>query len=265
VERLLGSALDAGLNLIDTAACYGSSEELIGQAAGSRRKDYHILTKCGHAVGLEFDDWSPELIHHSIERSLKRLRTDYLDVMQLHSCDEEILRQGDVITALQRARDAGKVRYTGYSGDGAGALYAVTCGAFDTLQVSLSIADQEAIDLVLPAAIEHDIGVIAKRPIANAAWLAGPFVQSYVRPYQQRLRKLRFDFLKHSANESVSNALRFTLSTAGVHAAIVGTSKPARWEQNAELADKGPLSPAEYDAIRARWHEIAPPDWVGLQ
>jgi len=72
------------------------------------------------------------------------------------------------------------------------------------LQVSLSIADQEAIDLVLPAAIEHDIGVIAKRPIANAAWLAGPFVQSYVRPYQQRLRKLRFDFLKHSANESVS-------------------------------------------------------------
>jgi aryl-alcohol dehydrogenase-like predicted oxidoreductase len=265
VERLLGSALDAGLNVIDTAACYESSEELIGRAAGSRRSDYYILTKCGHASGLEFADWSPELIRHSIERSLKRLRTDYLDVLQLHSCGEEILRRSDVITALQKARDAGKVRYTGYSGDGAGALYAVTCGAFDTLQVSLSIADQEAIDLVLPAAIERDIGIIAKRPIANAAWLGRALIQSYARPYRQRLGKLRFDFLKHRANESVGKALRFTLSTAGVHTAIVGTSKPSRWEQNAELASKGPLAPAEYEAIRARWHEIAPSDWVGLQ
>jgi len=113
VERLLGSALDAGpqFGLILPHAM-GRAKKLIGQAAGSRRKDYHILTKCGHAVGLEFDDWSPELIHHSIERSLKRLRTDYLDVMQPHSCDEEILRQGDVITALQRAPRCGQGSFT---------------------------------------------------------------------------------------------------------------------------------------------------------
>jgi aryl-alcohol dehydrogenase-like predicted oxidoreductase len=265
VERLLGSALDAGLNVIDTAECYESSEELIGRAAGSRRKDYFILTKCGHASGWEFADWSPELIQHSIERSLKRLRTDYLDVMQLHSCGEAILRQGDVIAALQKARDAGKVRCIGYSGDGAGALYAVTCRAFESLQISISIADQEAIDFVLPAAIDRDIGIIAKRPIANAAWLGGASVQSYVRPYRQRLHTLRFDFLKHSADESVGKALRFTLSTTGVHTAIVGTSKPSRWEQNAELADEGALPPAEYEAIRARWREIAPADWVGMQ
>src|SRR6202007_2945801 len=98
---ILGSALDAGLNVIDTAACYGSSEELIGRAVGHRRKDFHLLTKCGHSSGLRFADWTPALIEPSIERSLKRLSTDYLDVVQLHSCDERELRRGELINALQ--------------------------------------------------------------------------------------------------------------------------------------------------------------------
>jgi aryl-alcohol dehydrogenase-like predicted oxidoreductase len=223
------------------------------------------MTKCGHASGLEFADWTPALVQHSIERSLKRLRCDYLDVVQLHSCDEQVLRTGDVIAALERARDAGKVRYLGFSGDGGRTLYAIECNAFDTVQISLSIADQEAIDLILPEAIEHDIGVIAKRPIANAAWLGDAYLQPYVRPYWQRLRRLRFDFLKETAGNAVDKALRFTLSTPGVHTAIVGTSNPSRWEQNARMVAKGSLPPAEYEAIRARWREIAPPDWVGLQ
>jgi aryl-alcohol dehydrogenase-like predicted oxidoreductase len=266
VERLLTSALEAGLNVIDTAACYGQSEELIGRAVGSRRKDFHLLTKCGHASGLQLDDWTPPLIEKSIERSLKRLRTDYLDVIQLHSCGEEMLRQGDVIAALEQARDKGMVRYIGYSGDGSGALYAVQCGAFSTLQISVSIADQEALDLVLPAAIEREVGVIAKRPIANAAWLSRwTFTHSYVRPYWRRLRKLSYGFLKGGAKESVATALRFTLSVPGVHTAIVGTTKPLRWEQNSALVAQGPLPRAEYEAIRARWRQIAPTDWVGLQ
>src|SRR5579863_9214441 len=138
VERLVGRALDAGLNLIDTAACYGASEELLGRTSADRRKEYYIATKCGHAAGLRLQDWTPELIEKSIERSLQRLRTDHIDVIQLHSCGEETLRRGDVIEALIRAREKGRVRYLGYSGDGRGALYAVECGAFDTLQVSIS-------------------------------------------------------------------------------------------------------------------------------
>jgi aryl-alcohol dehydrogenase-like predicted oxidoreductase len=193
---ILGSALDAGLNVIDTAACYGNSEELIGRAVGHRRKDFYILTKCGHASGLPFEDWTPALVEPSIDRSLKRLRTDYLDVVQLHSCDERQLRQGELIHELQRARDKGKLRYIGYSGDGDAALYAVQCNAFDTLQISLSIADQEAIETVLPLARERELGVIAKRPIANAAWLGGSWwsLSLYSRPYRMRLRKLNYEF-----------------------------------------------------------------------
>ena len=267
VAEMLGSALDAGLNLIDTAACYGNSEELIGRSAGHRRQDFYLLTKCGHAAGLAFNDWTPALIQASVERSLVRLRTDYLDVVQLHSCSERLLRRGDLIVALRRAREQGKLRYIGYSGDGRAALYAAQCGAFDTIQISLSIADQEAIELVLETARERDIGVIAKRPLANAAWLAGSWwsLGLYSWPYRTRLRKLNYEFLSGDARQAVAIALGFTLSVPGVHSAIVGTTKSSRWQQNAALVAKGPLPPHEYESIRARWRTIATPGWVGLE
>src|SRR3954471_16299382 len=170
VARLLGEALDAGLNVIDTAECYLQSEELIGQAVARRRQDYYLFTKCGHPESPGVEDWRPESLLASIERSLRRLKTDRLDLVQLHSCSEEELRKGDVIAALQQAREKGHTRYIGYSGDGTAAQYAIECGAFDTLQTSVSIFDQEAIDLTLPLARERGLGVIAKRPLGNAAW-----------------------------------------------------------------------------------------------
>ncbi len=139
VERLLGSALDAGLNVIDTGECYGSSEELIGQAVSHRRGDFFLFTKCGHASGFDLPDWDLTMLEQSINRSLERLRVDCLDLVQLHTCSEEMLRQGDVIGVLERARAAGKTRFIGYSGDNNAALYAVECGAFDTLQTSINI------------------------------------------------------------------------------------------------------------------------------
>jgi aryl-alcohol dehydrogenase-like predicted oxidoreductase len=267
VAAILGSALDAGLNVIDTAPCYGNSEELIGRVIGHRRKEFYLFTKCGHASGLQFADWTPALIEPSIDRSLKRLCTDYIDIVQLHSCEERQLRQGELIYALQRARDKGKLRHLGYSGDGRAALYAVHCDAFDTVQISVSIADQDAIDTILPLLREHDIGVIAKRPIANAAWLGGGWwsLGSYSRPYRTRLRKLNYDFLTHDTRQAVGIALRFTLSVPGVHTAIVGTTKASRWQQNATLLAEGRLPQSEYDSIRARWGSVAGADWIGLQ
>ncbi len=101
VERVLGAALDAGLNVIDTAECYLESEELIGQAVRSRRNDFYLFTKCGHFEGSYKEDWRPESLIKSIERSLQRLKTDRLDLVQLHSCSEAELRKGDVIGALR--------------------------------------------------------------------------------------------------------------------------------------------------------------------
>src|SRR6059058_4387338 len=233
VERLLGSALDAGLNIIDTAECYDDSETLIGRAVVARRREFYLFTKCGHARGWDRADWRPAPLLASVERSLKRLATDYLDLVQLHSCSLAELRRGDAIGALEQARERGLTRYIGYSGDGEAARYAVESGRFDTLQTSVSIADQEAIELSLPLARERAMGVIAKRPLANAAWrYARKPAESYHQTYWSRLRTLDYEFLKAGPDTAVGTALNFTLGVPGVHTAIVGTTKVERWQQN---------------------------------
>jgi aryl-alcohol dehydrogenase-like predicted oxidoreductase len=267
VAKILGTALDAGINVIDTAECYAGSEELIGKAAAHRRDDYHLFTKCGHVSGilerLRYSEWDPRLLSKSIDQSLKNLRTDHLDLIQLHSCSEATLRKGEVISVLQQAKQAGKTRFIGYSGDGDDALYAVNSGAFDALQISVSIADQESIERVLPLAMKRGLGVIAKRPAANAIWFSSRVsAADYSRPYWDRLKKLDFDFLKLSAAEAFATALRFTLSVPGVHTAIVGTTKPERIAANAK-AVSAPLDKSAFDAIRARWNEVSKPSWVG--
>jgi aryl-alcohol dehydrogenase-like predicted oxidoreductase len=265
-EKLLNSALDRGLNVIDTAACYDISEELIGGAVGHRRSDYFLFTKCGHASGLPFADWTPELIEMSLARSLKRLRTDHVDLLQFHSCEEAELRNEALIGALVRMKEKGLARAIGYSGDGAKALFAVESGIFDTLQTSVNIADQEAIELTIPAAVSRDVGVIAKRPIANAAWRFSRWrIGDYEKPYWRRLKQLRYDFIRSDPDGAVETALRFTLSVPGVHTAIVGTTQPSRWAQNAALVANGPLGRSRFDAIRARWRAAADPDWIGLR
>ena len=264
VARLLGSALDAGLNVIDTAECYEESEALIGAAIGSRRGECYLLTKCGHPRGFGRGDWRPASLLSSIERSLTRLRTDRLDLIQLHSCSFADLRRGDAIDALERARGRGWTRYIGYSGDGEAARYAVECGRFDTLQTSVSVADQEALELTLPLAASRGMGVIAKRPLANVAWrYARKPAEPYYQAYWSRLRALDYPFLRDTSDEAVATALRFTLAAPGVHTAIVGTKRPERWPQNARLLEAGPLPAAEVKQIRARWRRIAEPSWTG--
>jgi len=264
--ELLNGALDAGVNVIDTAECYQASEEMIGRAINKRRKEFYLFTKCGHPHGMESAaNWSKDSILQSIERSLKRLQTDRIDIVHLHSCSESELRKGEVVDALQTARERGHTRYIGYSGDSRAAHYAAECGAFDTLQISINIADQEAIDLTMPVAREKQMGVIAKRPIANAAWKTGHKpIDSYQHEYWERLRKLNYDFLRHADLETtIGIALRFTLSVPGVHTAIVGTTKPERLSENMKLLEAGPLNEAEFQAIRHRWEEVAPRIWVG--
>ena len=264
VGRLLGGALDSGLNVIDTAECYDESEKLIGKAIGSRRREFYLFTKCGHAGGWARADWRRAPLLASVEKSLKRLATDYVDLIQLHSCSLETLRKGEAIQALEQARERGWARYIGYSGDGAAARYAVECGRFDTLQTSVSIADQEAIEGTLPMAIARQMGVIAKRPLANAAWRydrkpAEPYYQTY----WSRLKTLDYPFLKGAPETAAGTALRFTLSVPGVHTAIVGTTRPERWPENAALLQAGGLLPRDFEQIRARWREVADGSWEG--
>lgn len=262
VAELLNSALDAGLNVIDTAAAYKTSEQLIGAAIGNRRKEFYLLTKCGALDAFTREDWSKKGILETIENSLKNLKTDYLDIAQLHSCSAEILRRGEAIEALQRAVEKGYTRYIGYSGDNEDAKYAIELGVFDSLQTSVSIADQSPIDELIPLAAEKGLGIIAKRPIANAVWRNSEKPSdSYHHEYWDRIQKLKYEFLKKSPEEATATALRFTLSIPGADTMIVGTTKPGRWSENAKYVAEGNLSGEEFEAIRERWQEVGGEDW----
>jgi len=106
------------------------------------------------------------------------------------------------------------------------------------------------------------MGVIAKRPIANVAWRYTRRPESYYADYWMRLRKLDYPFL-HDDGAAVGTALRFTLSVPGVHTAIVGTTKPERWQENAASLAGGALAKKDFDAIRARWRDVADASWEG--
>jgi hypothetical protein len=287
VDAVLGVAFDCGLNVIDTAECYMDSEEKLGRVLEGRRKQCLLFTKCGHAprprsagllkraarkfarpiaraAGRALPDWNPRMLEQSIERSLRRLRTEWVDLIQLHSCSEQILRRGAVIEVLQRAKAAGKTRYIGYSGDGQAAAYAIQSRQFDALETSLNIADQEALDLTLPLARQAGLGVIAKRPIANAVWENTRRPEnSYHHVYWDRCAALRYDFLETPG--AVAAALGFTLSAPGVHTAIVGTTKPEHLRENVRFLAAGPLECSQIEAIRNRWKQVAGPDWIGQE
>lgn len=109
------------------------------------------------------------------------------------------------------------------------------------------------------------MGIIAKRPLANVAWAGGdqPPRNGYGYPYWQRLQKLKYDFLRSDLQLSVATALRFALTVPGVHTAIVGTTKPDRFFENASALKAGTLPGKEFENIRSRWREIAGSDWIG--
>lgn len=270
VTQLLNQALDNGLNMIDTAECYGHpdknhSEILIGNAIGSRRDEYVLCSKVGHEEGHfgQNDDWSSASIQRTIDRSLRRLKTDRLDIVYLHGCSVNLLQAGEVTESLKQARQAGKIRFLGYSGSGDRVRYAIKSDKFDVVQLTLNVFEQNAIDDLLPLTQARDIGVIAKRPIGNAVWrfTARPEWEWYAE-YWDLIEPLDYPFFKSdSLNDPGPSgaggmALRFVTSTPGVHTAIVGTTSPGRWSQNNGNISAGPLSKTQYKAIRASWRAL---------
>ncbi len=267
--RVLEGVLDMGINVIDTAHCYEDSESKIGRALGHRRDEFVLVSKCGHSRGkLESPSWTPQAIRESVEMSLDRLNTDHLDVLLLHSCSVKDLGNDDLIGALVRAKEAGKTRFVGYSGDAEPAELAVTMDVFDCLETSVNIVDQQVLDRYLPAAREANLGVLAKRTIANAAWkgVAGrdSFYSDYVRPYVERLETMSFTPESLGFEGSwVELALRFSVYQDGVHCAIVGGTNLEHIRENTRIIEKGPLPEDAERRLRDLWRQHDDGSWVG--
>lgn len=257
VGKLLNAAVDAGITLIDTARGYGLSEERIGRHLARRRSEIVLSTKLGYGID-GFADWTGPCITAGIEAALQRLQTDRIDIVHLHSCPAETLARGEVIDALEAAKQAGKVRAVAYSGENADLDYAVDCGRFDGFMASLNLCDQRVIDRVLPRITGK--GFIAKRPSANHPWrFAERPLGDYCEEYWLRWRAMEISNFGYAWGEI---AIRFATSVPGVSSAIVGTANAANLAQNIEWFGLGPLPDYQIGNLRAAFlqHDR---DWIG--
>ena len=263
---LLNSALDAGITFLDSAACYGASEELLGKTIADRRSEFILATKCGHITGdYSGQEWSRQTVTDSIDRSLTRLKTDYLDLVQLHSCETAILQSGEAIEALIRAKEAGKTRFIGYSGDNEAAEWAVNSDIFSTLQTSFSLVEQKARRHLLGLAKSKGMGIIIKRPIGNGVWGAKVPPSEYSREYYERAQAMKKEgnWMDEEA-DPIKLALAFTFSHPEVDTAIVGTRNLAHLLSNIRMLEESiGLSPAtkielhrRFDKLGANWHQL---------
>jgi aryl-alcohol dehydrogenase-like predicted oxidoreductase len=251
--RLLGAALDLGVTLVDTARSYGLSEERIGRHLAHRRAEFVLATKVGYGVEGEVD-WTGGAVARGIDQALARLRTDVIDVVYLHSCGLPVLRDGSILAVLDEARQAGKIRVVGYSGENGPLHHAIASGRFGALECSVNLCDQRVLGAALPDAAAGGLGVIAKRPLANAPWAhAARPVGQYVEPYWERLQAMRSGepALDAGGLEWDELALRFAAFAPGVGCAIAGTCSVEHLRRNAALVERGPLPPEVVAGVRA--------------
>ena len=252
VGRLLNRALDLGINLIDSSAAYRWSEELIAKYVGHRRHEFIFATKCGSWRVQQPDgewvqtlDYSAKAIAPQIDRSLQRLQTDYIDIIQLHSPSYEDVAFGDGLEGLKQAQAQGKVRFISLSADGEAAAKAIEIGGYDTLQLTCNILDQEPAALITRARQEQDMGIIIKEPIAQTLYDKPRPEGGSAVLWDRAQRLLAPDCIGEMSRIEV--ALRWILGNREVHSAIVGTTNLRHLEANVAAAERGALP----EALRA--------------
>jgi aryl-alcohol dehydrogenase-like predicted oxidoreductase len=261
-KKIFNLALDLGVNFLDTGSNYqgGNSELRMGRLLKGRRKNFILATKCGSRMMFEPGkdsyvkrDFTYDGLIRSTEDSLKRLQTDYVDLLQLHTAVKEALVPGsEAIGALLEIKKRGMTRFIGTSNDGERALQMISLGVFDTLQTSYNVVMQEAAAELLPAALKAGIGVIVKEPAANAFFLDRPKPDedyAYQIPCWERARN--FSFLgEFSSPAPVQIALKFVLNHPAVSTAIVATVNPGHLAENVATPEIKPLDQALVSRIK---------------
>jgi aryl-alcohol dehydrogenase-like predicted oxidoreductase len=265
-DRILNAVLDAGINYIDTAIDYGPAEGYIGTFIGHRRNEYYLASKCGClALGdddltetaADAHDFRSANIVAGVEQSLRRLKTDYLDLVQVHHAPSRAVIDRDaVIETLVGLQAAGKVRYFGSSSTFPEIGEHIALGAFDVLQMPYSALDRHYETLISEAA-QTGAGTVIRGGIAQGQPGTGRgSVAKWRRFEQANLRELA------DGASDTEFLLRFTISHPDVSSTVVGTSFVEQLTENVTSAEKGPLADDVYSEAKARLDAIdlgAPP------
>ncbi len=195
--RLVHAAMEAGINFLDTARAYGQSEAVLGQALWGKREEVVLATKV-QTQRADGSTPSGEALRRalldSLHESLVQLRTEWIDLWQIHNLDAGLLAQSELLAEVfDEVRRAGKVRWVGASTYGAAMpTAAIYSGQFDTLQVTYSVLDQRLADELLPLAAAHNVGVIARSVLLQGALTErGDHLPDHLEPLRARSRRFR--------------------------------------------------------------------------
>jgi len=266
--RLLNAVLDEGINLIDTSIDYGRSEDLIGRYVGHRRDEYFLASKCGCLLGPPPSgatppfphDYSQENIRAGIEQSLRRLRTDRLDLLQVHISPSRRQMEADgTVETLLSLRDEGKVRFLGMSGTIPNLADHIDMGVFEVFQIPYSALQREHEELIT-AAVETGAGTLIRggaargAPAEDKAWSQGPLGLSEGEG-QRRWESSGVEELIGDMSR-LEFVLRFTLSHPGLSSTIVGTASMEHLRANVAIAEKGALPADLYGEAKRRLSEV---------
>ena len=268
-RRALLRALELGVNHIDTAPIYGNgrSEEVIGEAITGRRHEVVLASKVGMFPGGRRNfDYSGPAVMRSVEESLRRLRTDYLDIYMLHSPDESLFRE-DGLEALVRLKEQGKIRAAGFS----------VMSVDEGIPLAMRLIEQRQVDVIqqayrllytlpaqelFPLAEARNVGVIA-RECFYFGFLTGAITRATIFDDHDDRRSFRRDFIDAAlarvkklrfltAGRTMAQAaLQFALATPGVHGVIPGAMTVAEVEDNVRASGGKPITAAELAEIMA--------------
>jgi aryl-alcohol dehydrogenase-like predicted oxidoreductase len=252
-KTILHAVLDSGINFIDTANDYGRSEEFIGKFISSRRSEFFLATKCGCHVTYKDEKtdetphiWTRDNLFRGLHESLERMKTDYVDIMQLHNPSVEDCEKGDLVAVLKEMKQQGKVRFTSISTTLPHLPTYIQWGVFDTFQIPYSALERTHEDWITRVA-EAGIGIIIRGGVARGEEGVG-----LGRPDRwQKFTDAHLDDLLTPGESRTSFLLRYTLAHPHADTIIIGTLHPEHLAENVAAVQKGPL-PAEVYAEAKR-------------
>ena len=259
-ESILNAVLDGGINFIDTANDYGRSEEFIGKFLSKRRKEFYIATKCGCTVvkkDEKTDDtphfWTRENLFRGLNESLKRMKTDYIDIMQLHNPTLEQVEENQCIDALLEMKKQGKVRHIGISTTLPHLPKYLKMGIWEVFQIPYSALDREHENWIAESS-KAGIGTIIRGGVARGEPNVG-----YCLRFEDKWKKFeeaKLDELRGEGESRTGFLLRFVMSHPHIHTIIAGTLIPKHLKENIQISFKGPLTLEIYNEAKRRLEEV---------
>jgi aryl-alcohol dehydrogenase-like predicted oxidoreductase len=255
-QTMLNAVLDSGITYIDTSNDYGRSEEFIGKYISGRRSEYYLATKCGCTPpppqpvleGRQPHVWTRENLFRGLNESLGRMKTDYVDVMQLHNPTVEESEAEDVVASLKEMQQQGKVRWIGVSTTLPHLPTYIEWGAFDVFQIPYSALERPH-EVWISEAARAGIGTVIRGGVAKGE----PGVSGIERPEPwEYFEKAKLDELRDEGESRTSFILRFTLAHPDMDTNIIGTLNPDHLKENVEATLRGPLSAEVYEEAKRR-------------